>query len=70
MLAGTTRLPVGADDPGRGVAVAVRAAGRVGLGRGAQENFRGTERFAQWRALIGPHFAGPPVVEHFIDVPA
>lgn len=33
-----------------------------------QENFRGTERFSQWRALLGPHFAGPPTVEHFIDV--
>lgn len=35
-----------------------------------EENFRATERFEQWRALIGPHFAGPPVVEHFLDVPA
>jgi heme-degrading monooxygenase HmoA len=32
------------------------------------ENFRNTERFTQWRALIGPHFASPPVVEHFLDV--
>ena len=32
------------------------------------ENFRDTERFAQWRALIGPHFAKPPVVEHFLHV--
>ncbi|MEV6371440.1 antibiotic biosynthesis monooxygenase [Micromonospora sp. WP24] len=32
------------------------------------ENFRATERFTQWRALIGPHFAGPPVVEHYTDV--
>ena len=34
------------------------------------DNFRATERFAQWRALIGPYFAGPPLVEHFVDVPA
>ncbi|MEV4198752.1 antibiotic biosynthesis monooxygenase family protein [Micromonospora globbae] len=34
------------------------------------DNFRATERFTQWRALIGPHFANPPVVEHFLDVPA
>jgi len=34
-----------------------------------QENFRGTERFAQWRALIGGYFATPPLVEHFVDVP-
>jgi heme-degrading monooxygenase HmoA len=33
-------------------------------------NFRQTDRFAQWRGLIGPHFAGPPLVEHFVDVPA
>jgi heme-degrading monooxygenase HmoA len=32
------------------------------------ENFRNTERFGQWRALIGQHFATPPVVEHFVDV--
>ncbi|MEU4567371.1 antibiotic biosynthesis monooxygenase family protein [Micromonospora sp. NPDC023956] len=35
-----------------------------------EREFRGTERFARWRALIGPHFAGPPRVEHFVDVPA
>ncbi|MGC1214077.1 MAG: antibiotic biosynthesis monooxygenase family protein [Micromonospora sp.] len=33
-------------------------------------NFRQSERFGQWRELIGPHFAGPPLVEHFTDVPA
>ncbi|MEU8261408.1 antibiotic biosynthesis monooxygenase [Micromonospora sp. NPDC048999] len=33
-------------------------------------NFRQSERFQQWRALIGPHFANPPLVEHFIDVTA
>ena len=33
-----------------------------------EENFRATERFATWRSLIGPYFAGPPVVEHFTDV--
>lgn len=32
------------------------------------ENFRGSERFAQWRALLGPHFASPPHVEHYTDV--
>ena len=31
-------------------------------------NFRQTERFAEWRAAIGPHFAQPPVVEHFSEV--
>lgn len=34
----------------------------------AHELFRSSERFGQWRALIGPHFAGPPHVEHFQDV--
>jgi heme-degrading monooxygenase HmoA len=32
------------------------------------ENFRGTERFAQWRGHLGKHFAKPPLVEHFTDV--
>lgn len=27
--------------------------------------FRGSEAFAQWRAIVGPFFASPPVVEHF-----
>jgi heme-degrading monooxygenase HmoA len=35
-----------------------------------EENFRATERFTTWRSLIGPYFAGPPVVEHFTDVDA
>lgn len=30
--------------------------------------FRQTERFARWRAMIGPWFDGPPRVEHFADV--
>lgn len=33
-----------------------------------QENFRGSERFEQWRGLIGKHFAKPPLVEHYVDV--
>ncbi|MDQ1658046.1 MAG: hypothetical protein QOD41_3129 [Cryptosporangiaceae bacterium] len=32
------------------------------------QNFRATERFTEWRALIGPHFAHPPLVEHFTDL--
>ena len=27
--------------------------------------FRGGPLFAQWRAIVGPYFAAPPVVEHF-----
>src|SRR5689334_22657891 len=34
------------------------------------DNFRATERFAEWRGLIGPYFDGAPRVEHFNDVPA
>jgi heme-degrading monooxygenase HmoA len=34
-----------------------------------EDNFRATDRFTTWRSLIGPFFAGPPVVEHFTDVP-
>ncbi len=32
--------------------------------------FRESERFARWRAVIGPFFDGAPRVEHFTDVPA
>ena len=34
------------------------------------DNFRATERFTEWRALIGLYFDGAPRVEHFNDVPA
>ena len=27
--------------------------------------FRESPLFAEWRAIVGPFFAGPPVVEHF-----
>ena len=27
--------------------------------------FRGSDLFAQWRAIVGPFFASPPTVEHF-----
>jgi heme-degrading monooxygenase HmoA len=33
-----------------------------------EENFRGTDRFTTWRGHIGPYFAAPPTVEHYIDV--
>lgn len=32
------------------------------------EVFRSSDAFPKWRALIGPHFANPPHVEHFADV--
>ena len=28
-------------------------------------DFRQSPAFAQWRAIVGPYFAAPPVVEHF-----
>ncbi|MFO1244255.1 MAG: antibiotic biosynthesis monooxygenase [Ramlibacter sp.] len=28
-------------------------------------DFRGGPLFAEWRAIVGPFFAAPPVVEHF-----
>ena len=28
-------------------------------------HFRGGPLFAEWRAIVGPFFATPPVVEHF-----
>ena len=34
----------------------------------AHQVFRDSERFPAWRALIGPHLAAPPDVEHFADV--
>jgi heme-degrading monooxygenase HmoA len=33
-----------------------------------ETNFRQSERFGQWRGSIGPYFAHPPRVEHFVDV--
>lgn len=27
--------------------------------------FRGSDAFAAWRAIVGPFFVSPPVVEHF-----
>ncbi|MCW2641778.1 MAG: Antibiotic biosynthesis monooxygenase [Dactylosporangium sp.] len=32
------------------------------------DNFRATDRFTQWRGLIGPYFDGAPRVEHFTDL--
>jgi heme-degrading monooxygenase HmoA len=28
-------------------------------------HFRQSPAFAEWRAIVGPYFAAPPVVEHF-----
>jgi heme-degrading monooxygenase HmoA len=32
------------------------------------EAFRASAAFGVWRAGVGPHFATPPLVEHFSDV--
>lgn len=29
-------------------------------------DFRQSAGFAEWRAIVGPFFAAPPVVEHFV----
>ncbi|NJC70449.1 antibiotic biosynthesis monooxygenase [Planosporangium thailandense] len=34
------------------------------------DNFRASDRFTEWRAMIGPYFDGAPRVEHFVDLPA
>ena len=31
-------------------------------------HFRGSDAFAQWRALVSPHFAAPPNVTHSEEV--
>jgi len=36
----------------------------------AHDAFRAGDRFGAWRGHVGPHFAAPPVVEHFEDVGA
>ena len=28
-------------------------------------DFRGSPAFTEWRGIVGPYFAAPPVVEHF-----
>lgn len=28
-------------------------------------DFRESPAFSEWRAIVGPHFASPPTVEHF-----
>jgi heme-degrading monooxygenase HmoA len=33
-----------------------------------EKNFRGTDRFTEWRAAIGPFLAKPPHVEHVRDI--
>lgn len=30
--------------------------------------FRESDLFVQWRALIGPYFANPPIVEHWQEL--
>ena len=31
-------------------------------------SFRQSDAFTAWRSIVGPFFAGPPVVEHFVLV--
>ena len=32
------------------------------------KDFRESQDFQEWRALVGPHFASPPDVEHTVTV--
>lgn len=32
------------------------------------EGFRGSQSFLDWRNELGPYFAGPPRVEHAVDL--
>lgn len=59
---GTIRLTRGVESPSRFVLLIEWES------VAAHEVFRASERFGQWRSLVGPHFAAPPVVEHFSDV--
>jgi len=34
----------------------------------AHNAFRGSEKFGEWRALVGPYYAAPPEVEHTMIV--
>ncbi len=34
----------------------------------AHNRFRASDDFGRWRGFISPHFATPPVVEHFDNV--
>jgi heme-degrading monooxygenase HmoA len=34
----------------------------------AHEAFRASDAFPAWRGHVGPHFDGPPRIEHFADV--
>ncbi len=33
-----------------------------------EQNFRATDKFPRWRALISPFFAATPQVEHYTDL--
>jgi heme-degrading monooxygenase HmoA len=35
-----------------------------------EQNFRATDRWVAWRGHVGPFFAAPPLVEHYVDVAA
>ncbi len=59
---GAVRLTAGVESPTRFVLLVEWAS------LAAHEAFRNSERFGQWRALVGPHFAAPPVLEHFRNV--
>jgi heme-degrading monooxygenase HmoA len=56
---GTVRMTRGVETPTRFVLIVEWES------VAAHEDFRASDRFPQWRGLIGPHFAAPPFVEHY-----
>ena len=56
---GTVRMTRGVETPTRFVLIVEWES------VAAHEDFRASDRFPQWRGLIGPHFAAPPLVEHY-----
>lgn len=58
----TTRLTRGVEAPSRFVLLVEWDS------VAAHQSFRDSDRYPQWRALISPHFAAPPAVEHVADI--
>lgn len=58
----SVRMTRGVEDPGRFVLLV-----EWDTLEAHTEGFRGSERFTQWRALIGPHFESADV-QHVVDL--
>jgi quinol monooxygenase YgiN len=60
---GSARMMQSSETPGRFVGMVTWESKQAHL-----DNFRGTDRYDRYRALLGPYLAVPPLVEHFDDV--